>query len=98
MVATKKSSSMFGPYERWRSDVTTRSPHANAWGANPKVFGAFPQGPRFRGARETLSLDKGGSMGRRGPKPMPKALRLLRHPTTTTRQPGAALGADPPVM
>jgi len=37
-------------------------------------------------------------MGRRGPKPTPRALKLLRHTTTTTRQPTAALGVDPPVM
>lgn len=29
---------------------------------------------------------------------MPKALRLLRHATATTRQPAAVLAADPPTM
>jgi hypothetical protein len=38
-------------------------------------------------------------MGKRGPKPMPKALRLLRHVTASTRQqPVAVLAADPPTM
>lgn len=36
-------------------------------------------------------------MGRRGPKPLPKSLRIMRSPTTSVRQP-PALGADPPVM
>lgn len=37
-------------------------------------------------------------MGRRGPKPLPKALRLLRHGATTTRTPAPVLAADPPTM
>jgi P27 family predicted phage terminase small subunit len=37
-------------------------------------------------------------VGRRGPKPAPKALRLLRHPVATTRTPAAAPVADPAVM
>lgn len=36
-------------------------------------------------------------MGRRGPKPVPKALRLLRNAPPATRHPPAA-ASDPPVM
>lgn len=37
-------------------------------------------------------------MGRRGPKPMPKALKLLRHGATATRTPAQPQATDPPVM
>ncbi len=37
-------------------------------------------------------------MGRRGPKPTPKALRVLRHPTATSRSPAPVAAADPPTL
>ena len=37
-------------------------------------------------------------MGQRGPKPRPKALRLLGQPSSTSRQPATVLAADPPHM
>lgn len=37
-------------------------------------------------------------MGRRGPKPLPKALKLLRHPVPVTRHPAAIVCDDPPTM
>jgi P27 family predicted phage terminase small subunit len=37
-------------------------------------------------------------MGQRGPKPLPKALRLLRNAPPTTRHPATVLAADPPTM
>ena len=37
-------------------------------------------------------------MGRRGPKPLPKVLRVLRNARPTTRQPVAVAGVDPPTM
>lgn len=37
-------------------------------------------------------------MGKRGPKPQPQALRLLRGPGGTTRTPGPVPPADPPAM
>lgn len=51
-----------------------------------------------RVARGTLGFEQGETMGRRGPKPTPKPLRVLKHSAATARHPMRDLGADPPAM